>query len=164
MIHAVLPGMRARRSGMIINLTSIGGMVGFTGVGYYCASKFAVEGLSDTLRKEVEPLGIKIMAVEPSGFRTEWANSSSEVQAFIEDYDCTAGDARRAYHASVGHQRGDPARAAEAIREAAHAVQPPHHLLLGNDAVDAALEHIDALRANVAAWEELSRSADFPAA
>ncbi|WP_175671634.1 oxidoreductase [Burkholderia ambifaria] len=162
MIHAVLPGMRARRSGMIVNLTSIGGMVGFTGVGYYCASKFAVEGLSDTLRKEVEPLGVKIMTVGPSGFRTEWANSSGEAQTVIQDYDRTAGDARRAYHASVGHQRGDPARAADAIREAALAAESPRHLLLGNDAVDAALAHIDALRVNVTAWEKLSRSADFP--
>jgi NAD(P)-dependent dehydrogenase (short-subunit alcohol dehydrogenase family) len=162
-IHAVLPGMRARRSGMIVNLTSIGGMIGFTGVGYYCASKFAVEGLSDTLRTEVEPLGIKVMAVEPSGFRTEWAGSSSEAATVIADYDGTAGEARRAYHASVGHQAGDPARAAKAIREAVLAAEPPHHLLLGNEAVDVALERIDALRANVAAWEKLSRSADFPA-
>ncbi|PTQ07846.1 short-chain dehydrogenase/reductase [Sphingomonas oleivorans] len=161
-IHAVLPGMRTRRSGTIVNLTSIGGIVGFTGVGYYCASKFAVEGLSDTLRTEVEPLGIKVMAVEPSGFRTEWAGSSSEAAAIIADYDGTAGEARRAYHASVGHQAGDPARAAKAIREAVLAAKPPHHLLLGNDAVDAALEKIDALRANVTAWEGLSRSADFP--
>lgn len=160
-IHAALPGMRARRSGMIVNLTSIGGMVGFTGVGYYCASKFAVEGLSDTLRAEVEPLGIKVMAVEPSGFRTEWAGSSSEAAAVIADYDRTAGEARRAYHASVGHQAGDPARAAKAIREAVLAAEPPHHLLLGNEAVDAALDKLDALRADVIAWEKLSRSADY---
>jgi NAD(P)-dependent dehydrogenase (short-subunit alcohol dehydrogenase family) len=163
MIHTTLPGMRARRSGMIVNLTSIGGMVGFTGVGYYCASKFAVEGLSDTLRTEVEPLGIKVMAVEPSGFRTEWAGSSSEAPAVIADYDRTAGAARRAYHASVGHQAGDPARAAKAIREAVLAAEPPHQLLLGNEAVDVAIEKLDALRANVIAWEKLSRSADFPA-
>ncbi|WP_322883480.1 SDR family NAD(P)-dependent oxidoreductase (plasmid) [Sinorhizobium medicae] len=145
-IHAVLPHMRARRSGTIVNMTSIGGLVGYTGVGYYCATKFAVEGLSDTLRQEVEPLGINVMTVEPSAFRTEWA-----------------GEARRAYHASVGKQAGDPARAAKAIREAVLAPEPPHHLLLGNDAADAALKKADALKANVLAWEALSRSADFPA-
>lgn len=161
-IHAVLPGMRARRSGTIVNLTSIGGLVGFTGVGYYCASKFAVEGLSDTLRQEVEPLGIRIVTVEPSAFRTEWASSSNEAAAPIDDYDRTAGEARRAYHASVGQQAGDPARAASVIRRAVLAAAPPHHLLLGNDAVDETIAKIDALRANVAAWEALSRSADFP--
>ncbi|MDX0855659.1 short-chain dehydrogenase/reductase [Sinorhizobium medicae] len=162
-IHAVLPHMRARRSGTIVNMTSIGGLVGYTGVGYYCATKFAVEGLSDTLRAEVEPLGINVMTVEPSAFRTEWAGSSDEVCAAIDDYDSTAGEARRAYHASVGKQAGDPARAAKAIREAVLAPEPPHHLLLGNDAADAALKKADALKANVLAWEALSRSADFPA-
>ncbi|NTA84017.1 SDR family NAD(P)-dependent oxidoreductase [Agrobacterium tumefaciens] len=161
-IHSVLPHMRARRSGTIVNLTSIGGLMGYTGVGYYCATKFAVEGLSDTLRKEVAPLGINVLTVEPSAFRTEWAGSSNEVSASIEDYEATAGEARRAYHASVGKQAGDPARAAKAIREAVLADQPPHHLPLGNDAVDAALKKADDLKANVLAWEALSRSADFP--
>ncbi|WP_342316869.1 oxidoreductase [Lysobacter sp. FW306-1B-D06B] len=162
-IHAVLPLMRSRRSGTIVNLTSIGGLVGYTGVGYYCATKFAVEGLSDTLRKEVAPLGISVMTVEPSAFRTEWAGSSSEVVASIDDYADTAGEARRAYHASVGKQAGDPARGAKAIREAVLAPQPPQHLPLGNDAADAALKKADELKANVLAWEALSRSADFPA-
>jgi len=162
-IHSVLPHMRGRRSGTIVNLTSIGGLVGYTGVGYYCATKFAVEGLSDTLRKEVAPLGINVMTVEPSAFRTEWAGSSNEVSASLDDYDGTAGEARRAYHASVGKQAGDPARAAKAIRQAVLAEQPPHHLPLGNDAADAALKKADDLKANVVAWEALSRSADFPA-
>ncbi|MCM2397871.1 oxidoreductase [Rhizobium sp. S95] len=161
-IHSVLPHMRARRGGTIVNLTSIGGLVGYTGVGYYCATKFAVEGLSDTLRKEVVPLGINVMTVEPSAFRTEWAGSSNEVSASIEDYEATAGEARRAYHASVGKQAGDPARAAKAIRKAVLAQQPPHHLPLGNDAADAALKKAEDLKANVLAWEALSRSADFP--
>lgn len=162
-IHAVLPQMRARRSGTIVNLTSIGGLVGYTGVGYYCATKFAVEGLSDTLRKEVAPLAINVITVEPSAFRTEWAGSSNEVTASIEDYEATAGEARRAYHASVGKQAGDPARAAKAIREAVLAPEPPYHLPLGNDAADAALKKAEDLKANVVAWEALSRSADFPA-
>lgn len=162
-IHAVLPHMRARRSGTIVNLTSIGGLVGYTGVGYYCATKFAVEGLSDSLRSEVAPLGINVMTVEPSAFRTEWAGSSNEVLATIDDYDATAGAARRAYHDSVGKQAGDPARAAKAIREAVLASTPPHNLPLGNDAADAALKRADELKASVLAWEALSRSADFPA-
>ncbi|GLK82802.1 hypothetical protein GCM10017653_08710 [Ancylobacter defluvii] len=144
MIHAALPGMRGRRGGTIVNLSSIGGLIGFTGVGYYCASKFAVEGLSDTLRREVQPLGIRVMAVEPSGFRTEWAGSSSEAATVISDYDRTAGEARRAYHASVGRQAGDPARAAQAIRDAVLATEPPHNLLLGNEAVELTLEKINA--------------------
>lgn len=94
---------------------------------------------------------------------TEWAGSSNEVSASIEDYEATAGEARRAYHASVGKQAGDPARAAKAIREAVLAEQPPHHLPLGNDAAEAALKKAEDLKANVLAWEALSRSADFPA-
>ncbi|MGW4587816.1 SDR family NAD(P)-dependent oxidoreductase [Amycolatopsis thermoflava] len=90
MIRAALPGMRRRRSGVIGNLTSIGGLAGFPAVGYYCATKFAVEGLSDTLRHELAPLGISVMTVEPSAFRTEWAGSSAETTQPIADYDATA--------------------------------------------------------------------------
>lgn len=161
-IHAVLPIMRSRRRGTIINLTSIGGLSGFAAVGYYSASKFAVEGLSESLRIEVAPLGLDVMVVEPSGFRTNWAASSNEVESTIEDYDQTAGQARRAYHQSVGNQAGDPARAAAAIYEAATSAQPPQRLLLGNEAVDVALAKAAALQADIAAWEHVSRGADFP--
>lgn len=162
MIHAVLPGMRARREGLIVNLTSVGGLVGFPAVGYYCASKFALEGLSDTLRAELEPLGIHVMTVEPSGFRTEWAAGSNESPVVIADYDGTAGAARRAYHASVGRQAGDPARAAAAIAGAVAAGNPPRRLLLGNEAVDATLGKIEQMRREFMAWEAVSRGADFP--
>jgi NAD(P)-dependent dehydrogenase (short-subunit alcohol dehydrogenase family) len=161
-IHAVLPVMRAQRSGTIINLTSIGGLSGFAAVGYYSASKFAVEGLSESLRIEVAPLGLNVMVVEPSGFRTNWAASSNEVENPIEDYDQTAGEARRAYHRSVGNQAGDPARAAAAIFSAATSAQPPQRLLLGNEAVDVALAKAGALQADIAAWEQVSRAADYP--
>lgn len=161
-IHAVLPVMRSRRRGTIINLTSIGGLSGFAAVGYYSASKFAVEGLSESLRIEVSPLGLDVMVVEPSGFRTNWAASSNEVESTIEDYDQTAGQARRAYHQSVGNQAGDPARAAAAIYEAALSAQPPQRLLLGNEAVDVALAKAAALQADITAWEHVSRGADFP--
>jgi NAD(P)-dependent dehydrogenase (short-subunit alcohol dehydrogenase family) len=162
-IHAVLPGMRARRSGTIVNLTSIGGLVGHTAVGYYCATKFAVEGLSESLRHEVEPLGIKVMTVEPSAFRTDWAGSSQETQDPIADYDQTAGAARRAYHNSVGKQAGDPDRAARALLKAVTAAEPPHHLLLGADAYQLATAQLDARAREFQAWEATTRSADFPA-
>ena len=161
-IHAVLPGMRSRRSGTIVNITSIGGLNGFPAVGYYCASKFAVEGLSDTLRLELAPLGVRVMTVAPSGFRTEWAASAQESAIAIPDYDSTAGEARRAYHASVGHQAGDPARAAAAIMQAVTSATPPTHLLLGNEAVDVAMEKLETLHSTFRAWEGLARSADFP--
>jgi len=161
-IHAVLPGMRRRRSGTIVNITSIGGLSGFPAVGYYCASKFAVEGLSDTLRLELAPLGVKVMTVAPSGFRTEWAASAQESAMVISDYDSTAGEARRAYHTSVGHQAGDPARAAAAIMQAVTSAYPPDHLLLGNEAVEVAMAKLNALRTNFQSWEEVARSADFP--
>jgi NAD(P)-dependent dehydrogenase (short-subunit alcohol dehydrogenase family) len=162
-IHAVLPDMRRRRSGCIVNLTSIGGVSGFEAVGYYCASKFALEGLSDALRKEVAPLGIKVMTVEPSAFRTDWAGSSNETTQPIADYDSTAGAARRAYHDSIGRQAGDPRRAAAAILQAVSAGQPPRRLLLGNEAMDAAIAKIEEMRADFTAWESLTRGADYPA-
>lgn len=162
MIHAVLPGMRARRHGVIVNLTSIGGFAGFPAVGYYCASKFALEGLSETLRAELQPLGIHVMTVEPSGFRTEWAGGSNESAIVIGDYDVTAGAARRAYHASIGKQAGDPARAAAVIAKAVCTGTPPQRLLLGNEAVDVALSKIEQMQREFLAWESTSRDADFP--
>ncbi|SCX44541.1 Short-chain dehydrogenase [Pseudomonas sp. NFACC32-1] len=162
MIHAVLPGMRQRGRGMIVNLTSIGGLAGFPAVGYYCASKFALEGLSETLRAEVEPLGIGVMTVEPSAFRTEWAGSATQVSESIADYDATAGQARRAYDASIGRQEGDPARAAAAIYSAVTAAQPPQRLLLGNRAVDVAMGKLSAMQTEFRTWERVSRGADFP--
>ncbi|WP_053153989.1 oxidoreductase [Pseudomonas sp. Pf153] len=162
MIHAVLPGMRQRGRGMIVNLTSIGGLAGFPAVGYYCASKFALEGLSETLRAEVEPLGIGVMTVEPSAFRTEWAGSATQVSESIADYDATAGQARRAYDASIGRQEGDPARAAAAIYSAVTAAQPPQRLLLGNRAVDVAMDKLSAMQTEFRTWERVSRGADFP--
>ena len=161
-INAALPGMRSRRSGTIVNLTSIGGISGFAAVGYYCASKFAVEGLSDALRIEAEPLGVRVMTVEPSAFRTAWAASSTEAPVSIAEYEPTVGEAIRAYHDSVGRQAGDPARAAAAIFEAVTCPNPPRHLFLGNEAVDVALNTLDVLRRDVTNWESVSRGADFP--
>ncbi|GAA3020816.1 oxidoreductase [Streptomyces fulvorobeus] len=161
-VHAVLPGMRARRSGMIVNLTSMGGLVGHPSGGYYCATKFAVEGLSESLRHEVEPLGIHVMTVEPSAFRTNWASSAQETQDPIADYDQTAGAARRAYRDSVGKQAGDPGRAARALLRAVTAPEPPHHLLLGAEAYDVATAQLRARAHEFQAWKDTTRSADFP--
>ncbi len=131
--RAVLPGMRARRRGTIVNIASVAGLVGFPGSGYYAATKFAVEGFSQSLAKEVEPLGIHVMLVEPGPFRTDWAGRSlKQSSVFIEDYDATSGARRRQTAGYSGKQPGDPARAAEAVIEAAQSEHPPKHLVLGS--------------------------------
>ena len=163
MIHAVLPGMRKRRSGHIVNLSSIAGLCGFPSLGYYNATKFAVEGLSEALWQEVEPLGIKVTVVEPSGFRTDWSGrSADESKAQIADYAKTAGESRTEMRAGSGKQNGDPVRAAQAIVKAVNSSKAPHHLLLGNDAYDGAMAKIEELRKDFTEWEAVSRSADFP--
>ncbi len=163
MIHAVLPGMRQRRNGFIVNLSSIGGLRSFPAVGYYNATKFAVEGLSEALWQEVEPLGIKVMLVEPSGFRTDWAGRSAhESKRQIDDYAATAGASRSRLRALSGKQSGDPVRAARAIVEAVESQNPPHRLLLGNDAFEAATAKLEELGKEFAAWESVSRGVDFP--
>ena len=163
MTQAVLPGMRGRRKGFIVNVSSIGGLRSFPALGYYNASKFAVEGLSEALWQEVEPLGIKVMLVEPGGFRTDWAGrSAKESKRQIEDYAETAGVSRHKVRASSGQQPGDPVRAARAIVQAVEAKDPPHRLLLGSDAYNGALAKLEELRSGFAVWEKVSRDADFP--
>ena len=165
MIHAVLPGMRKRRKGFLVNFSSIGGLRSFPSVGYYNATKFAVEGLSEALWQEVEPLGIKVMLIEPSGFRTDWAGrSANESKQHIADYATTAGAWRKQVRAISGKQPGDPVRAAHAIVNAIESPNPPHHLLLGNDAYEAATAKLEDLRKEFSAWEAVSRGADFPKA
>jgi NAD(P)-dependent dehydrogenase (short-subunit alcohol dehydrogenase family) len=163
MIQAVLPGMRQRRSGCIVNLSSLAGLRGMPALGQYNATKFAVEGLSEALRREVEPLGIQVMVVNPSGFRTDWAGRSANESAHpIADYQATAGAVRVAVRASSGKQPGDPVRAVQAILEAVASSHPPHHLLLGNDAFEGATAKVDELRKDFAAGETVARGADFP--
>jgi NAD(P)-dependent dehydrogenase (short-subunit alcohol dehydrogenase family) len=165
MVHAVLPGMRARRKGCIVNVASVGGLRSFPAVGYYNATKYAVEGLSEALWQEVEPLGLRVMVVEPSGFRTDWAGrSAQESPVHIDDYATTAGAWRSQVRAVSGHQAGDPARAALAILQAAALPHPPHHLLLGNDAFEGAMAKLDELRLDFSAGEAVARAADFPTA
>ncbi|MEO6973293.1 MAG: oxidoreductase [Rhodoferax sp.] len=163
MIRAVLPGMRKQHSGCIVNLSSLAGLRGFPALGYYNATKFAVEGLSAALRQEVEALGIRVMVVEPSGFQTDWAGrSANESKHQIDDYVATAGNARAGMRASSGHQPGDPVRAAKAIVAAVASGKPPHHLLLGNDAFEGAMARLDHLREDFVAGEAVARAADFP--
>ncbi|MET0504234.1 MAG: oxidoreductase [Luteibacter sp.] len=160
----VLPGMRARRAGHVVNVSSVGGLVAFPATGYYHASKFAVEGFSESLSMEVAPLGIKVTIVEPGRFRTDWAGRSLiESQTIIDDYAETAGKRREQARAYSGSQPGDPARGAAAILTAVDAEHPPLRLLLGSDAYQIALARLDALRENFTAWESVSTGTDFPA-
>ena len=165
MVQAVLPGMRRRGSGCIVNLASLAGLRGMPALGQYKATKFAVEGLSEALRLEVEPLGIQVMLVEPSGFRTDWAGrSANESKQQIADYNATAGKVRAAVRASSGQQPGDPVRAVKAIIKAVGSGAPPHHLLLGNDAFEGAMAKLDELRRDFKAGEAVARDADYPKA
>jgi NAD(P)-dependent dehydrogenase (short-subunit alcohol dehydrogenase family) len=163
MTRAVLPGMRKRRSGHIINIASICGLAALPSLGDYCATKFAVEGLSECLALEVGPLGIKVTLVEPSSFRTNWAGgSANETRTAIADYAATAGATRLALRDLSGKEPGDPVRAARAIIQAVEAPNPPLHLLLGKDALRLAREKIEALRGAFDAWEKVTLGADFP--
>jgi NAD(P)-dependent dehydrogenase (short-subunit alcohol dehydrogenase family) len=161
--NAVLPGMRKRGRGHIVNISSIGGLVAFPGTGYYAATKFAVEAISEALAKEGEPLGIKVLIVEPGPFRTNFAGGSLKyAQKEIADYAETAGARRRQMSGYSGSQPGDPARAADAIIKAVSAAQPPQRLLLGQMALDTARKKLDALRRDFDAWEATTVGADFP--
>src|SRR3954454_16298426 len=161
-IKAVLPGMRARRSGTIVNLSSIGARICPEGSGYYAAVKAAVEALTLSLRKEVAPLGITALVVEPGGVRTDFAGRSLTQSAEpIADYADTAGKRRKEHDTAHGTQPGDPAKAAAALIEAVESAHPPYMLLLGNDASNGFRAALDALRTEVDEWERLSRSTDF---
>ena len=162
MIKAVLPGMRARRSGTIVNISSIGARISPAGSGYYSASKAALEGMSGSLRKELEPLGIRVTVVEPGGFRTDFAGRSlTQASEPIADYADTAGKRRKENDATHGTQSGDPAKAAAAIVTVVDSDEPPLLLLLGTDAVDGFAAVEKAQRADVDAWHGLSVGTDF---
>jgi NAD(P)-dependent dehydrogenase (short-subunit alcohol dehydrogenase family) len=163
MIHAALPGMRRRHQGCIVNISSIGGLVGFPGVGYYNATKFAVEGLSEALAKEVAPLGIKVVVVEPGPFRTDWAGRSLKASGRrIPEYSETAGAFGEGIRSRSGKQAGDPVRAGEAIIKAVESNNPPLHLVLGQIGLDRVRAKVDELRSDLDAWEETSLSTDYP--
>jgi len=165
MIRAVLPGMRARRHGAIVNVASVGGLRGSAGGGYYAASKFAVEGLSEALAQEVEPLGIRVLLVEPGPFRTDWGGRSlKQSPNVIADYAETAGKRRREIRGYSGAQPGDPARAAEAVITALQSPTPPHHLVLGRQGLEIARNQLTAMLQEFELWKETSLSADYAAA
>ena len=160
---AVLPGMRTRRRGHIVNISSQGGLIGFPGVGYYNATKFAVEGMSEALAKECAPLGIKVIIVEPGPFRTDWAGRSLKTpKNAIHDYAETAGARRNAIQGYSGTQPGDPARAARAIITAVEADEPPLHLLLGRPAYEMVSAKFRDFAAELERWKDVTLGADFP--
>lgn len=161
---AVLPGMRARRSGAILNVSSIAGRLAMPGSGYYSATKFAIEGMSDALRKEVGPLGIRVVVVDPGAFRTDFAGRSLEqAKADIADYAETAGPRRKENDKTDGTQPGDPARAAHVLIKVVEGETAPFRILLGSDAVRIVNAELEAQRQEIEDWKELSISTDFPA-
>ena len=163
MTRAVLPKMRERRSGTIVNISSIGGFVGNPGVGYYNATKFAVNGFSEALKKEVEPLGIKVLLVMPSGFRTDWAGrSANDAPATIEDYAETADKNKEMIRGYSGKQPGDPVRAVKAMIEAVETEDAPLNLLLGKAALRGARMKLETLQKEFDANAEITEGADFP--
>ncbi|OCB27907.1 short-chain dehydrogenase/reductase [Mycobacterium malmoense] len=162
MIKAVLPGMRGRRRGAIVNISSIGATVTPVGSGYYAAAKAAIEGMSGALRGELAPLGISVTVVEPGAFRTDFAGRSLvQSNTVIDDYAATAGQRRKENDTMHGNQAGDPAKAATAIIAAVESGEPPGFLLLGPDAL-AIYRYVADARANeIGRWEELTTGTDF---
>jgi len=163
MTKAVLPIMRAQRGGLIVNVSSIGGLTSFAATGYYHATKYAVEGISESLAAEVRPLGIDVLIVEPGPFRTNWSGPSIKQSATrIDAYAATAGERRKLIETRSGHQPGDPVRAAQAIIDAALSDAPPLRLLLGKAALNLARKKLDFMRNDFDTWESTTLGADFP--
>lgn len=159
MIKAVLPGMRANRSGSILNISSIAARISPAGSGYYSATKAALEGLSGSLHKELQPLGINVTVIEPGAFRTDFAGRSLTQSATpIGDYAETAGKRRKENDTTHGTQPGDPAKAAEAILAVVESPNPPSLLVLGQDAFGAFAAVAEAQRAELEQWRDLSLS------
>lgn len=161
-IKAVLPQMRARRSGTIVNISSIGAQMNPPGSGYYSAVKAAVESLTGSLRKEVEPLGITAMVIEPGAFRTDFAGSSlTETTTFIDDYAATAGKRRKANDTVAGTEKGDPDKAAEVIIDVVESGRAPELLVLGSDAVERYTSIVGDHLASVAEWAAVTSATDL---
>ncbi|HEX3445163.1 MAG TPA: oxidoreductase [Chthoniobacterales bacterium] len=162
MIKAVLPFMRKRRTGHIINITSMGGYITMPGIAYYCGSKFALEAISETLSKEVKDFGIHVTAVAPGQFRTDWAGRSMiRTERTITDYDKLMDPVRKARQEKSGKQPGDPAKAAQVLLKIIKAENPPTHLLVGNDALKLVRTKLENLSTEFTRWEDLTRSTDF---
>lgn len=162
MIKAVLPFMRERRRGHIVNITSMAGYVGLAGIPYYAGSKFALEGISEVLANEVRGFGIKVTAIAPGSFRTDWAGRSMvRSPRSISDYDLLFDPLRQARAEKSGKQSGDPARAARALLRVVEAENPPVHLLLGTDALRLVREKLESLEREIDAWEPTTRSTEY---
>lgn len=165
MTNEVLPHMRKRKKGHILNIASIGGLRSFPGVGFYNATKYAVDGLSESLAKEVAPLGIKVTIIAPSGFRTDWAGrSAKDSSKKIEDFTTTAWKNREDIRGYSGNQPGDPIRAAKAMIQITETDHPPMRLLLGAAALKGARIKLEELKNDFDNWSELSEGADYPKA
>lgn len=163
MTQEVLPQMRKQKSGHILNISSIGGLRSFPGVGFYNATKYAVDGLSEALYKEVAPLGIKVTIIAPSGFRTDWAGrSAKDTSVKIDDYASTAGKNAGDIRGYSGNQPGDPVRAAKAMIDVTETEHPPLRLLLGAAALKGARIKVEELKHDFETWAAVSEAADFP--
>ncbi|HDR9050462.1 TPA: oxidoreductase [Burkholderia vietnamiensis] len=161
MTKAVVPFMRTRRRGRILNITSMGGHITMPGIAYYCGSKFALEGISEALGKELAPFGIAVTAVAPGSFRTDWAGRSmTRTPRSIADYDALFDPVRQARERNSGRQLGDPVKAAQAMLAVIEADAPPAHLLLGSDALRLVRAKWAALQEDIRAWEPLTVSTD----
>jgi NAD(P)-dependent dehydrogenase (short-subunit alcohol dehydrogenase family) len=164
-IRAVLPGMRARGNGWIVNMSSVSGLVGAQGFGYYTAAKFALEGLTETLRQEVEPFGVRVLAVEPGAFRTSAFSyfQNEPVNETVDAYVAMVEEVKAAFVDHNGKQAGDPQRGVQAVINAMNAPVPPHRIVLGNSGYDVIVAMHETALTELRANEKLSRSADFSA-
>ena len=163
MTRAVLPGMRERRAGHVINISSVAGFIGFPGSGYYAATKHAVEGWSDSLRAEVGPLGVRVTCVEPGPFRTDWAGRSlQQTPSRIDDYADTVKARMEGTSGNSGKQPGDPVRAAQAMIDLVAHPQPPRHLVLGAWGVDKVIENLEETLAEIREWRAVGEATDYP--
>jgi NAD(P)-dependent dehydrogenase (short-subunit alcohol dehydrogenase family) len=161
--RAFLPHLRRQRSGHVLNLSSIGGLVASPGMGYYNATKFAVEGISEALAGELAPLGIRVTIIEPGPFRTDFLGRSGVVaKTRIADYDSTAGNMRKYFAENDGKQRGDPLRAVQAMIQVVESPAPPLRLLLGASALQRSSAKLASWEKEIAAWEKVTVGADFP--
>ncbi|WP_303855511.1 oxidoreductase [Salinicola salarius] len=163
MTRAVLPGMRERRAGHVINISSVAGFIGFPGSGYYAATKHAVEGWSDSLRAEAGPLGVRVTCVEPGPFRTDWAGRSlQQTPSRIDDYVDTVKARMEGTSGNSGKQPGDPVRAAQAMIDLVAHPQPPRHLVLGAWGVDKVIKNLEETLAEIREWRAVGEAADYP--
>jgi NAD(P)-dependent dehydrogenase (short-subunit alcohol dehydrogenase family) len=161
--RAFLPYLRKQRSGHILNISSIGGLIGGQGIGMYNATKFAVEGLSEAMAAELAPLGIRVTVIEPGPFRTDFLGRSGVIaETSISDYDNTAGNMRKYFLENDGKQKGDPLRAVQAMIQVVESPNPPLHLLLGVSALQRMRAKLDNWQKEIAEWEPVTAGADFP--